>query len=68
MSSAVVPDAWKVARVQPINKSGNKNKAANYRPISLLSIPSKILEKAIHMNWMGKGTSRDESRFRIEIG
>ena len=51
MFSAVVPDAWKVARVQPIHKSGNKNKAANYRPISLLSIPSKILEKAVHINF-----------------
>ena len=51
MSSAGVPDAWKVARVQPIHKSGNKNKAENYRPISLLSIPSKILEKAVHINF-----------------
>ena len=48
LSSGIVPEAWKIARIQPIHKSGNKNAVENYRPISLLCIPSKILEKAVH--------------------
>ena len=41
----------KLREFKQIHKSGNKNKAANYRPISLLIIPSKILEKAVHINF-----------------
>ena len=40
-----IPDEWKVARVSPIPKSGKSSDPANYRPISLLSILSKLLEK-----------------------
>lgn len=41
-------DEWKIARVQPIYKAGSKLSVENYRPVSLLSIPSKILEKAVN--------------------
>ncbi len=41
------PQAWKSARVRPMHKRGSKNVAKNYRPISLLSIPSKIFEEFI---------------------
>ena len=34
--------------IKPIFKSGNKNDAKNYRPISLLCIVSKVLEKIIY--------------------
>ena len=40
-----VPDELKVARVTPIYKSGGKDEFSNYRPISILPICSKILEK-----------------------
>ena len=43
-----LPDEWKTARVSPIPKSGNQSDARNYRPISLLSVLSKLLEKHIH--------------------
>ena len=42
------PSAWKSASVIPIPKSGNLTKVQNYRPISLLPLPGKILEKLIH--------------------
>ena len=42
------PDSWKKALVVPIPKAGNLNKVKNYRPISLLPLPGKILEKLIH--------------------
>ena len=42
------PTAWKQALVVPIPKSGNLTMVKNYRPISLLPLPGKILEKLIH--------------------
>ena len=39
------PDKMKIAKVIPIYKSGDKNLICSYRPISLLSQFSKILEK-----------------------
>ena len=41
----VFPDLMKLAKVIPIFKSGSKLLVTNYRPISLLSIFSKIFEK-----------------------
>ena len=46
--SSCFPDAWKKALVVPIPKEGNSTKVQNYRPISLLPLPGKILEKLIH--------------------
>ena len=40
----MVPCEWKVALVTPIHKSGPKNEFENNRPISVLSISSKILK------------------------
>ena len=42
-----LPDEWKMARVSPIPKSGDRSDPGNYRPISLLSLLSKLLEKHI---------------------
>ena len=42
------PDAWKQALVIPIPKVGNPSLVQNYRPISLLPLPGKILEKLVH--------------------
>ena len=43
-----IPGAWKTSSVVPIPKNGNKADAKNYRPISLLSVISKVLERHIH--------------------
>ena len=43
-----LPAEWKLARIMPIPKSQEKSDPANYRPISLLSILSKLLEKHVH--------------------
>ena len=48
ISSGVVPDQLKIARIVPIHKSGDSAKCKNYRPISVLSIFSKIMERIIH--------------------
>ena len=47
LNTGHVPKDWKIANVTPIFKSGNKNSAENYRPISITSIVSRIIEKKI---------------------
>jgi hypothetical protein len=42
-----VPPDWKVANIRPIFKSGRRDRPENYRPISLTSIPSKLIEHII---------------------
>lgn len=41
------PEEFKIAKVTPVFKSGDKTNIKNYRPISLLTIFSKIAEKLI---------------------
>ena len=48
IKTSIFPTAWKQALVIPIPKSGNLTHVQNYRPISLLPLPGKILEKVIH--------------------
>ena len=48
LETGLVPEATKMAKVVPIFKAKDKELFTNYRPISLLSNISKILEKAIH--------------------
>ena len=44
----VLPKEWKVSAANPIPKGKEKNKPSNYRPISLLSVFSKLLERHMH--------------------
>ena len=48
ISSGVFPSCWKSAKVIPLHKSGARDNVDNYRPISILPIASKILEKHVH--------------------
>ena len=45
--SGTFPNSWKSANVQPIHKKNDRQLKSNYRPISLLPICGKILEKII---------------------
>ena len=47
LKSGIVPDIWKTVYISPIFKSGIRSDPLNYRPISLTSICSKLLEKLI---------------------
>ena len=44
----VIPAEWKKAKVTPLHKSGAKDNPQNYRPISVLPVVSKVLERLIH--------------------
>ena len=47
LDQGVIPAEWKKAKISPVLKKGDKGKAENYRPISLTSIPCKLLEHII---------------------
>ena len=47
LQTLTFPSIWKRANVLPVFKKGAQNILGNYRPISLLSINSKIFEKII---------------------
>ena len=42
------PKGWKCANIVPIFKKGNSENVSNYRPISLLSLVSKIAERCVY--------------------
>lgn len=47
VSSKRFPSCWKEARVTCLHKKGSKKDCSNYRPISLLSISSKVVERCV---------------------
>ena len=48
LNLCTIPDEWKKSNITPIHKSGDKSDPSNYRPISLLSLIFKVLERCIH--------------------
>ena len=48
MRNGTIPDEWKLTKVIPIFKYGDRLDPNDYRPISILPILSKILEQAVH--------------------
>ena len=64
--SGIFPHMWKHAKVVPLRKKKSQDDVNNYRPISILPIASKILEKhvTVHLykylsshNLLNKGQS-----------
>ena len=47
LETGFVPKQFKIAKVVPVFKSGDKHNYNNYRPISLLSSFSKLMEKVV---------------------
>ena len=48
LSQHVLPKEWLIHSINPIHKSGDKSVVSNYRPISLLCVVSKVVEKLIY--------------------
>ena len=51
LTCGVFPDVWKIAKVSPLFKEGSLLDRSNFRPISVLAIVSKILERHVHSNF-----------------
>ena len=47
LQHGIIPDEWKVANVVPVYKKGRKDCVEHYRPISLLPLVSKVLERCV---------------------
>ena len=57
INNSTFPDKWKEGKVRPLHKSGSKDDTNNYRPISILPVISKLLEKHVHDSLMAFLTS-----------
>jgi hypothetical protein len=49
LSTGIFPNRVKYAEVKPLHKKGDKSEFSNYRPISLLTSFSKIIDKIIYI-------------------
>ena len=47
IDSGTVPRQWKTTSVSPVFKKGDRNSAANYRPVSLTAVCCKLCEHII---------------------
>ena len=52
LKQCIYPDNLKIAKVIPIFKQGSRDSCDNYRPISVLPVLSKIVEKCIYNQLM----------------
>ena len=60
------PNEWKMARVIPLYKNGQRNIPGNYRPISVLPAISKIMERIMYdqlYNYLTKFELLSDSQF-----
>ena len=48
IQTGIFPECLKLGRVVPLFKSGSRNSVSNYRPITTLSVLSKVFEKLVH--------------------
>ena len=49
LTTLTFPKSWKLAKVIPLLKKGDPLNPQNYRPVALLSVLSKVLERVIFM-------------------
>ena len=67
ITEGVFPKSLKIAEIIPIYKSGDRSLAGNYRPISLLSAFSKIIERHIH-NQLTKFIDKNQILHQFQYG
>ena len=48
LDQGTIPEEWKAANITPLFKKGDRSAAVNYRPVSLTSVCSKVMEHIVH--------------------
>ena len=67
LQTGIFPDELKLARVVPIFKAGDPAQVSNYRPISVLTTFSKIIEKIVY-NHLLDFLSKNEALYKYQFG
>ena len=49
MQNSCFPDLWKLSNIRPVPKVKNPCTCKDYRPVSILCLLSKVLEKLVHV-------------------
>ena len=65
--SGIFPNEWKLSKVVPLFKQGNRSDLNNYRPISVIPVVAKVFDRIIYdqlYNPLTKLISRNQSGFR----
>jgi len=47
LQAGVIPLEWKKSHITPVHKGGSTDDATNYRPIAVVSVVVKVLEKIV---------------------
>ena len=71
VTEGVLPSLWKLSYVVPIFKKGSRLDALNYRPVSLLSVPSKCLERFVFRelhNFLSENSILTDEQFGFRPG
>ena len=66
LSSGIVPDQMKIARVVPLFKTGDLSQFTNYRPVSVLPAFSKCLEGTVYnrlINFLNKFNTLSNNQY-----
>ena len=48
LRTGIVSSNWKISRVTPFFKDGPRTEVGNYRPISVIPVVIKLLERIVH--------------------
>jgi hypothetical protein len=65
METAVFPTRWKTANVIPHYKDGERDNVTSYRPISILPVVSKIIERHVHNHLYTYMTANDLIKYIV---
>ena len=68
LSQSYIPAEWRLHLIKPIFKSGDRSLVQNYRPISLLCVCSKVLERIVFnhiLNFVKERISKHQFGFML---
>ena len=66
-NTGIFPSSFNLARVMPISKKGDQQDCNNYRPISVLSNISKLIEKLLY-NRLYKFLNQNKCLYNNQLG